>query len=45
MFKDMKKLEYIAPELEEIKLIQNSALLNMSEGDAGTTDPDDPERE
>lgn len=40
----MKK-EYLAPELEVIKLANYSTLLAMSEGDAGVTDPDDPERD
>lgn len=34
MFKEMKKLEYLAPEFEEIKLLHNIALLGGSnEGD------------
>ena len=45
LFKEMKKIEYVAPEMEEIKLIQNSSLLSMSEGSADVTDPDTPERD
>jgi hypothetical protein len=42
MFKDMKKLEYVAPELEEIKLVHNAALLEASDQQApGTGDYED----
>ncbi len=37
LFKEMKKIEYVAPEMEEIKLMHNVALLEGS----GTTTPDD----
>lgn len=32
-FKEMKKIEYIAPEMEEIKLLHNAALLESSNED------------
>ena len=31
MFKEMKKLEYLAPEMEEIKLLHSVALLEGSD--------------
>ena len=46
MFKDMKKMDYVAPEMDEIKLIHNVALLEGSnEGNdeqvPGTGDPEE----
>ena len=42
MFKDMKKLEYVAPELEEIKLLHSAALLEASDQEApGTGDAEE----
>ena len=43
----MKKIEYQAPEMEVIKLNNQSALLSasMDEGSADITNPDAPERE
>ena len=37
MFKDMKKMEYIAPEMEEIKLLHSTALLESSDDQAPGT--------
>ena len=39
--REMKKIEYKAPEMEVIKLISNNALLSMSSGAA--PDPNEPE--
>ena len=41
----MKKIEYKAPEMEVLEMKYQTTLLSMSNGGAGGTDPDDPERE